>query len=40
MSDSYKKTSCYPCWSTHDGLELVGPKYFGYDVDFIAVEKR
>jgi hypothetical protein len=27
----------YPCaeqWRTPRGLELVGPRYFGYDLDF------
>ena len=27
----------YPCseqWRTSKGLELVGPRYFGYDLDF------
>ncbi|MCP4179030.1 MAG: DUF917 domain-containing protein [bacterium] len=31
---------CHPCWRTEVGLKLVGPKYFGYDVEFIPVEKR
>jgi DUF917 family protein len=32
-----------PCdsrWRTPAGLELVGPRYFGYDVDFVPVEER
>lgn len=32
-----------PCdwrWRTEKGLELVGPRYFGYDVDYVPVEQR
>ncbi|HZD58756.1 MAG TPA: DUF917 domain-containing protein [Anaerolineales bacterium] len=32
-----------PCdsrWRTPKGLELVGPRYFGYDVDYVPVEQR
>ena len=32
-----------PCdkrWRTEKGLELVGPRYFGYDVDYVPVEER
>jgi DUF917 family protein len=32
-----------PCdarWRTPDGLKLVGPGYFGYDVPFVPVEER
>jgi DUF917 family protein len=32
-----------PCdarWRTPKGLELVGPRYFGYDTDYVPVEKR
>lgn len=32
-----------PCdsrWRTPMGLELVGPRYFGYDVDYVPVEQR
>jgi len=32
-----------PCdarWRTPAGLELVGPRYFGYDVDYVPVEER
>ena len=25
-------------WRTTEGLSLVGPRFFGYDVDFIPVE--
>ena len=31
---------CHSCWRTEAGLKLVGPKYFGYDVDFIPVENK
>jgi uncharacterized protein len=33
----------FPCdkrWRTEKGLELVGPRYFGYDVDYVPVEQR
>jgi DUF917 family protein len=31
-----------PCdnkWRTDRGIELVGPRYFGYDTDYIPVEE-
>lgn len=31
---------CTPKWRTPAGLELVGPRYFGYDIDFVPVEQR
>ena len=31
---------CTPKWRTPEGLELVGPRYFGYDVDYVPVEQR
>jgi DUF917 family protein len=31
---------CHSQWRSPKGLELVGPKYFGYDVPFIPVESR
>jgi DUF917 family protein len=31
---------CVPAWRTPEGLALVGPRYFGYDVDFVPVEER
>jgi uncharacterized protein len=31
---------CTQKWRTEKGLELVGPRYFGYDVDYVPVEKR
>jgi len=30
-----------PCdekWRTPKGIETVGPRYFGYDVDYVPVE--
>jgi DUF917 family protein len=33
----------FPCadkWRTPAGLELVGPRYFGYDADYVPVEER
>jgi uncharacterized protein len=33
----------FPCadkWRSPKGLELVGPRYFGYDVDYVPVEER
>jgi DUF917 family protein len=32
-----------PCderWRTQAGLELVGPRYFGYDIDYEPIEER
>lgn len=29
---------CNPQWRSEHGLELVGPKYFGYDVDYQPIE--
>jgi DUF917 family protein len=31
---------CDPKWRTTEGLKVVGPKYFGYDIDYIPIEKR
>jgi hypothetical protein len=31
---------CDPRWRTEAGLELVGPRYFGYPFDYIALEDR
>jgi uncharacterized protein len=31
---------CDPRWRTEAGLALVGPRYFGYDFDYIPVEER
>lgn len=33
----------FPCdekWRTPAGIELVGPRYFGYEVDYVPVEER
>ncbi|MFS0783771.1 DUF917 domain-containing protein [Bacillus sp. 1P06AnD] len=30
---------CNPKWRSEKGIETVGPKYFGYDVDYIPVEE-
>jgi DUF917 family protein len=33
----------FPCddkWRSPEGLALVGPRYFGYDVDYLPVEQR
>jgi DUF917 family protein len=31
---------CTPRWRSPDGLQLVGPRVFGYDVDYVPVEER
>jgi DUF917 family protein len=31
---------CFDAWRTKEGLEIVGPRYFGYDTDYIPVELR
>ena len=31
---------CSEKWRTDKGIELVGPRYFGYDVEYIPVEER
>lgn len=31
---------CYPSWRTPEGLELVGPHYFGIDTEYIPIEER
>src|SRR5437867_6000509 len=31
---------CAPIWRTAEGLEVAGPRYFGYDVDYSPVEER
>ena len=30
---------CDPKWRTPKGIDLVGPRYFGYDIDYIPVEQ-
>jgi DUF917 family protein len=32
--------SCHPKWRSPAGIEVVGPRYFGYDVDYVPVEER
>ena len=32
--------ACSPKWRTAEGLELVGPRYFGYNIDYVPVEER
>lgn len=31
---------CFPLWRTPAGIELVGPRYFGVDTDYIPIEER
>jgi DUF917 family protein len=31
---------CNAQWRSTQGLELVGPKYFGYEIDYVPLEKR
>jgi DUF917 family protein len=31
---------CDSAWRTKPGLEIAGPRYFGYDVDFVPIESR
>jgi DUF917 family protein len=31
---------CDPRWRSPEGLELVGPRYFGYDFDYVPIEDR
>ena len=31
---------CHRHWRTAEALKVVGPRYFGYDVDFVPVEER
>ena len=30
---------CDPLWRTPRGLEVVGPRAFGYDLDYVPVEE-
>jgi DUF917 family protein len=30
---------CAPKWRTPEGLKTVGPRYFGYDLDYVPVER-
>ena len=29
-----------PQWRTPEGLAVVGPRAFGYDIDYVPVEER
>lgn len=31
---------CFDLWRTKEGLDLVGPRYFGCDTDYIPIEER
>ncbi len=31
---------CDPKWRTSEGIKVVGPKYFGYNVDYVPLENR
>jgi hypothetical protein len=31
---------CDPRWRSEEGLRLVGPRYFGYDVDYLPFDQR
>jgi DUF917 family protein len=31
---------CFKAWRSPEGIQLVGPRYFGYDTDYIPVEER
>lgn len=31
---------CAPVWRTREGLDVVGPRYFGYDIDYLPIEER
>ncbi|MEM1605010.1 MAG: DUF917 domain-containing protein [Fervidicoccaceae archaeon] len=31
---------CDPKWRTPKGLETVGPRYFGYDIDYVPIEEK
>jgi DUF917 family protein len=31
---------CDPRWRTPDGLKVVGPDYFGYDIPYVPIEER
>jgi len=31
---------CDPKWRTPQALEVVGPKYFGYNIDYVPIEER
>lgn len=31
---------CHKHWRTPKGIQVVGPRYFGYDIDYVPVEQR
>ena len=31
---------CDPRWRTATGVACVGPRYFGYEVDYVPIEER
>ena len=31
---------CAPQWREPAALELISPRYFGYDIDYVPVEER
>ena len=31
---------CFEMWRSKEGLDLVGPRYFGLDTDYIPIEIR
>lgn len=31
---------CSPLWRTPEGLKVVGPRYFGYNIDYVPIEVR
>lgn len=31
---------CHEHWRTPEGLKVVGPRYFGYDIDYVPAEER
>jgi DUF917 family protein len=31
---------CHPHWRSEQGLKVVGPRYFGYEADYVPVEQR
>ena len=31
---------CHEKWRTPEGLKVVGPRYFGYDVEYVPIERR
>lgn len=31
---------CAPVWRSAEGIKTVGPRYFGYDIDYVPIEER